>query len=234
MQEIFPPLLIKKPSGPTSFDIIHKIRKITKIKKIGHTGTLDPLASGLLIVLIGKATKKQAEFQNLDKEYIVEITFGSTTDTYDSQGKVTNQIENEKLLNLTEEKIKETLLTFQGKQDQTVPPFSAVKVNGRRLYKQARREKIDPKTLPKRTITVFEIELLSFQKGNLKKPPVAKIQIHCSKGTYIRSLAHDLGQKLEMGAHISGLTRTKIGRYKLENAITIEKLQQHWKKELSK
>lgn len=224
MQQDFKPLLINKPAGITSFDVIHKLRKITGIRKIGHTGTLDPLASGLLITLLGKDTKKQAELQGFDKEYIAEITFGIETTTYDREGKIikedTRYKEDTKILINTE--IEETLKTFLGKQEQTVPPFSAVKIKGQRLYKQARNNNIDLKTLPKRTIEIFSIDLLSLETDQDMDYPVASIKVHCSKGTYIRSLAYDLGKKIGSGAYLSNLVRTKIGPYSLEDAVTLE------------
>lgn len=226
----FPSLLIHKSMGSTSFDIIRQIRQITGVKKIGHAGTLDPLATGLLIVLIGKETKKQKEFQGLNKEYIVEATFGLKTNTYDAEGKIVHTCEHYKLTEITRQKVLKTLKTFIGTQKQTVPPFSAVKIKGQKLYEKARRGKIDLKTLPKRKITIYTIELLEFKKSRVKDLPKAKIRVSCSKGTYIRSLIHDLGRKLGCDAYVSALTRTKIGNYRLEEAITVEEFRRKWKK----
>ena len=220
--------LIYKPSGPTSFDIIYKLRKITGIKKIGHSGTLDPLAEGLLIVFIGKARKKQAEFQGLDKEYLAEAVFGTETDTYDRKGKIMKQLPISKI-QISKQEVANTLRGFVGQITQTAPPFSAIKVKGQRLYKKARKGQIDFDKLPKRKITIYETELLKFEKAALKTPPKAQIRIYCSKGTYIRSLIHDLGQKLGCGAYVSALKRTKIGDYLVENALTVEEFQQKWR-----
>ena len=237
-QDNYLPLLIHKPVGPTSFDIISSLRKITGIKKIGHAGTLDPLAKGLLIVLLGKTCKKQDEFMGLPKEYIVEATFGAETDTYDREGIIVHRCEHDKLRLLNKNKISEMLVGFVGQQEQTVPPFSAIKVNGQRLYKKARKGNIDFKNLPKRKINSFEIELLEFVDTHLSTDkagcnaslqiPTAKIRVFCSKGTYVRSLVHDLGQKLGCSAYVSALIRTKIGKYRLEEAITVEEFKKRW------
>ena len=165
----------------------------------------------------------------LDKEYVVEGTFGKTTDTYDSEGQTVQKCEQSMLSTLNNDLIHTQLKTFLGKQIQTVPAYSAIKVHGQKLYSQARQGTINLTTLPKREIFIREIELLEFQKTTDTTPPKAKIRVSCSKGTYIRSLVHDLGQKLGTGAYVSSLIRTRIGNYDVENALTVEEFERKWK-----
>lgn len=221
------PILIYKPAGPTSFDIISQIRKITGIRKIGHAGTLDPLAEGLMIILIGPMCKKQDELQGLDKKYTVEAVLGITTTTYDAEGDIVHQVEHSRLNRITAQKIKAVLETFIGKQKQTVPAFSAVKVKGQKLCDKARKGLIDPTTLPKREINIYQVKLSEFKETrcNASLRPRITLQVSCSKGTYIRSLIHDLGQKLGVGAYVTKLIRTQVGKYKVEEAMTIEEFE---------
>jgi tRNA pseudouridine55 synthase len=228
-QPYYPPVLIHKPSGPTSFDIVASLRKITGIRKIGHTGTLDPLASGLLILLLGTERKKQDTYQGLPKEYLVTATLGATTTTYDSEGENVQTCEQGKLLSVTKEITEKAIKGFLGKQLQTVPAFSAIKVKGKRLYEEARKGKIDLKSLPQREITIHEIEMADFEHATATTPPTVSLRISCSKGTYIRSLIHDLGQKLGCGAYVSALVRTKIGVFSLENALSMEEFEKKWR-----
>lgn len=211
-------LLVSKPQGPTSHDIVEEIRKKYPGEKVGHAGTLDPMATGLLIILIGGATKKQAEFMGLEKEYKIEITFGKETDTYDAEGKVISKVSRKELEDLTEERVKEALKNFRGEIEQTVPPYSAVKVGGKKLYELARKGRLDKTKLPKRRVQIKEIEFLNFERLGSSSPPRANLRIVCSKGTYMRSLAHDLGKQLGIGGYLSKITRTRIGSYKLEQA----------------
>ncbi|AFM03621.1 tRNA pseudouridine 55 synthase [Bernardetia litoralis DSM 6794] len=221
-------ILIDKPLTWTSFDVVNKIRytikkyEQKKKVKVGHAGTLDPLATGLLILCSGKMTKQIEDFQGQEKEYIAKITFGFTTASYDLESDLENQKD---VSALTLEKIETALKDFQGEIDQVPPIFSAVQVNGKRAYKSARQgEKIELKA---RKVTISELEILD---SNLSEnEAVISLRIVCSKGTYIRSLAHDLGQKLETGAHLSGLQRTKIGEFKIEDAQSIEQFLEEWK-----
>ena len=213
-------LLIDKPFKWTSFDIINKIRILLryhlgiKKSKVGHAGTLDPLATGLMIVCIGKMTKKIEYFTGLDKEYVAEITFGGTTPSYDLETNIEQTFDYE---HINSEKINIALKQFLGKQMQTPPLFSAIRIDGKRAYEHARKG--DDIELNQREITFNELELLEY------KSPVAKIRINCSKGTYIRSFANDLGKKLQSGAFLSALNRTFIGDFSLKDALTIEQFE---------
>ncbi len=221
-------LLINKPKGPTSFDVVARIRRMTDAKKVGHAGTLDPLASGLLIVLVGPATKKQAEFMGLDKEYLAEITFGRETETYDAEGKIIGE-NREASEKLTGDKVTEALKLFEGEIAQTVPAYSAVKVKGKKLYNLSRQGHIGSIILPHRIVTIYKIDLLQFIKSTPLDLPRAVIKVTCSKGTYIRSLASDLGKKLGCGAYLSELTRTRIGPYSLDSSLSIEEFTQSFR-----
>ena len=205
-------ILINKPKGPTSHDIVDKLRKITKIRKIGHAGTLDPLASGLMILAIGrKATKRISQFVKLDKEYIAKIKLGADTDTYDQEGKI---IKEYNVKDLEKKQIKKVLKKFKGQQEQLPPMYSAKKIKGKKLYELARKgEDIERK--PSK-IEIYKIKLLSYNYPDLE------IKIHCSSGTYIRSLAYDIGQELKSGAYLQELKRTKINKFKLKKAINLQ------------
>jgi tRNA pseudouridine55 synthase len=205
-------ILINKPKGPTSHAMINKLRKITGIKKIGHAGTLDPFASGLLIVAIGReATKKINQFVKLNKEYVADVRLGATSDTYDRTGKIVVN-ENCHITNL--EEIKKVLLSFIGEQEQIPPMFSAKKVNGRKLYDLARKG-IEIARKPS-LIKIYNIELIKYRWPDLK------IKIKCSSGTYIRSIAFDLGEKMRCGAYLEELERTAIGNFELDKANNID------------
>jgi len=213
-------ILIDKPLFWSSFDVVNKIRILLKhhlgIKKIkvGHAGTLDPLASGLMIVCTGKMTKKIDFFTCLDKEYIAEITFGGTTPSFDLETEVSQKFEYK---HITEENIIEALKEFSGKQLQTPPLFSAIRIDGKRAYQHARQG--DNISLKQREITFNSLEVLEYIS------PVAKIKINCSKGTYIRSFADDLGKKLKSGAYLSALKRTKTDNFSLKDAFTIKQFE---------
>jgi len=210
-------LLVNKPLDWTSFDVVKKIRGIIKKKydlkkiKVGHAGTLDPKASGLLIICTGKQTKKMKIFESLDKKYIGVMKMGFTTASFDSE---TEENDKKPYRDISIEDIKKTFLDFVGPQDQKPPVFSAIKVKGERLYKKARRGDIDFE-LKSRKIVIKKLNILDI------KLPLVKFEVECSKGTYIRSLAHDIGQKLLCGAYLSQLKRTAIGDFKLEKAIEI-------------
>ena len=203
-------ILINKDLNWTSFDVVAKLRNLTKIKKIGHAGTLDPLASGLLIVCLGKFTKKINEFQDLGKEYLAGVKFGATTKTDDSEA----DEENIKEVNFTKEDLEKSIGKYIGEIEQIPPMFSAKKVNGQRLYQLARKD-IEIELKPS-LVKIDKIDLVSFES------PKAELLVSCSKGTYIRALARDLGKDLGTGGYLYKLIRTKIGDYSYEDAVRIE------------
>ncbi len=206
---------IDKPKGMTSHDVVSRLRKITKIKQIGHTGTLDPFATGVLPVCIGKATRL-IEYLQDDKEYIAEVQFGKNTDTYDLDGQVTDVFD----VKISEEDLVNVLPKFRGEISQLPPIYSAIKVNGKKLYDYARKgEEVE---IQPRKVTITKLELLSFDKEN----QLAQIVVGCSKGTYIRSLAYDIGKELNCGAYLSALKRTKAGKFVIENSISLENLKE--------
>jgi len=217
-------LIIDKPKGFTSYDVVARAGRLFPEQKVGHAGTLDPLATGILIILIGRATKRQSEFMNLDKEYLAEIVLGMATDTYDAEGKIIGAASTKQLKPLNREKILLALKSFQGKITQTVPPYSAVKVRGHRLYQLARQGKIDLSTLPKRTIEIRDLKLIAFQPLTRSFLPRLKLKIICSKGTYIRSLTFDLGKELKVGAYLLNLKRSRVGPFTLKNAAKLANL----------
>jgi tRNA pseudouridine55 synthase len=203
-------ILVDKDLQWTSFDVIAKLRNLFKIKKIGHAGTLDPLASGLLIICCGKFTKKINEYQGLDKTYIAKIKIGATTETDDSE-KPEQNIKD--ISFVTDDDIKSACRAFEGKILQIPPKYSAKKVKGQRLYKLARKGmdvEIKPVEVEVHYIKILKIDL-----------PFIDVEIKCSKGTYIRSLARDIGEKLGTGAYLASLRRTAIGDYNVENALTV-------------
>ncbi len=203
-------VLIDKPAGITTFDIIRKLRKTLNVKKMGHAGVLDKMATGLVVIALGKSTKLLSIFENGYKVYEAEFTFGLTTDTYDMCGtiidkKEIDEVERDKLLNVVEK--------FTGEIEQAPPSYSNVKINGKRLYKYAlRKENIE---IPKRKVRIFDFELLSIKKNK------AKFKIKCSKGTYIRSLAHDIGKEIGYGGIVTNLRRTEIYPFKVTEASTL-------------
>jgi len=206
-------LLIDKPLDWTSFDVVNKIRYafnrhlgIKKIK-VGHAGTLDPLATGLVIICTGKATKQINTFQEQEKEYISTFRLGATTPSFDLETAINESFPYE---HISESEVLDTCLHFTGKIDQVPPLFSAKFIDGKRAYEFARAGK-EMELKPNR-IEIYEIELLSFDL------PDIRLRIRCSKGTYIRALARDFGEKLGSGAHITELRRTRIGSYRVENA----------------
>lgn len=218
-------LLIDKPKDWTSFDVVAKIRNAARVKygkkmKVGHTGTLDPFATGLLIILVGQATKKQDEFMKLDKEYEATIKLGYTSTTGDPEGEITAchsefiSESGEILKQVQNVEIKKILNKFTGEIEQTPHSFSAIKINGKRAYQLAREGqevKIEP-----RKVTIYELEILKFEFSELT------VRVKCSSGTYIRSLAEDIGKELGCGAYLTELRRTKIGKYNIEDAKTVQ------------
>ena len=209
-------VLINKPANCTSHDIVYKIRKITN-EKVGHTGTLDPMAKGVLPILIGKATKCSAYLINHNKTYRVELQLGIQTDTADSEGKIVKKEEvQEKLLN--KQHVINTLEMMLGKQDQTPPIYSAIKIEGKKLYEYARKgQKIE---IPPRKIEIYSIELNNIDE--IKKS--IEFTVSCSKGTYIRSLCEDIAKKLGTVGFMSDLTRLKVGEFSIQKSISLEKI----------
>ena len=213
-------LLIDKPLEWTSFDVIRKIRNLIKIKKVGHAGTLDPLATGLLIVCTGKFTKKINEYMSLEKEYTGRITLGAVTPTYDLESA---PIDFKSTQDITEDLIKETTQKFTGEILQTPPIHSAIKQKGKPVYLMARKG-IEV-VLEPRKITIKKFEITSFEM------PVVSFKVVCTTGTYIRSLANDFGAELGCGGYLSGLRRTRIGNFKVEDAMSMEEFASSFEKE---
>jgi tRNA pseudouridine55 synthase len=209
--------LIDKPLEWTSYDVIRKLRKIINLKKIGHAGTLDPLATGLLIVCTGKFTKKINEYMSQEKEYTGTITLGAVTPTYDRESE---PVEIKSVEGITEEMIKEKTKEFTGEILQTPPIHSAIKQKGKPVYLLARKG-IDV-VLEPRKITIKEFEITKCAM------PVLSFKVVCSTGTYIRSLANDFGLALGCGGYLSELRRTRIGNFKVEDAITMEEFQEQF------
>ncbi|MFY7965588.1 MAG: tRNA pseudouridine(55) synthase TruB [Chitinophagaceae bacterium] len=212
-------LLINKPLHWTSFDAVRKIRYLVRIPKVGHAGTLDPLASGLLIICTGKFTKKINEYMGMEKEYTGTITIGSTTPTYDLEGEPENIKD---VSHITPEKILETTKQFIGNILQMPPQHSAIKKDGKRLYESARQGievKVDP-----RPVNIKEFSITNIDGA------VLSFKVVCGTGTYIRSLANDFGAALGVGGHLSKLCRTRIGNFNLEDAITPEEFEEALKK----
>ena len=206
-------LNIYKPKGLTSHDVVARLRKITKVRQIGHTGTLDPFATGVLPICIGKATRL-IEYLDDDKEYLATVQFGKNTATYDLEGEITATFDKK----VTEEDVKNALKDFEGEISQIPPIYSAIKVNGKKLYDYARQGQ-DIEIKP-RKVTISKIELKEFDKTSQS----AKITVACSKGTYIRSIAYDLGAKLGCGGYLTALERTKAGKFQVNTTIKLEDL----------
>lgn len=204
-------LLINKPLGWTSFDVVNKLRYRLKIKKIGHAGTLDPLATGLLIICTGKMTKQIDTFMGQEKEYTGTFVIGQTTPSHDLETEVSQAAD---ISAVTEAAIRDAARSLTGKIAQLPPAHSAIKIDGKRAYKLARQGK--DVALKPREVEVSEFEITSVML------PVVNFRVVCSKGTYIRSLARDLGEKLGVGAYLSQLCRTRIGQFKLEDAVSID------------
>lgn len=206
-------LLIDKPLGCTSFDVIRKLRRVCGFKKIGHAGTLDPFATGLLVILLGKATRCSQRLMCGRKTYEGTIRLGVETSTYDREGEV---VSTTSVDGLTDEAIQTTLKTFLGDQYQDPPMFSAKKINGVPLYQLARKGQTVERV--PNFITIFQCELLRYAA------PDAVVKVCCSKGTYIRSLAHDLGEKLGVGGHLLELRRLQSGSFSVEQAVPLQSI----------
>lgn len=209
-------LVVDKPVGMTSHDVVQVIRRGTGIRRAGHTGTLDPRASGVLVVLIGPAVRLSEYVSASDKRYQATIQLGSSTDTYDSEGTITGNTTS--VDGITEEQFLEILESFEGDIQQVPPPYSAVKVKGKKAYEMAREgEEVE---LEARDIKVYTLDLLEWA------PPEVVIDVYCSSGTYVRSLANDLGKELGVGAHLIGLRRTRSGRFTLRDAVPLRRLKE--------
>ncbi len=223
-------LLIDKPQGITSHDVVYQVRRVTGVKKVGHAGTLDPLATGLLIVLVGKAATKQSnQLIGLDKCYEINMDLGYATDSLDTDGQITEKLSlNDNLLQtLDSEKIVTTISGFEKTYSQTVPLFSAVKVDGRKMYKlgyKARHENKQQKvTLPKRTVTIYSITDIKVNRTEDSYPHVSFIA-HVSSGTYTRSLVRDIGKALNIPATQTALRRLSIGPFSVNKSIRLNEV----------
>ncbi|MBQ3530680.1 MAG: tRNA pseudouridine(55) synthase TruB [Oscillospiraceae bacterium] len=212
-------LPVKKPAGFTSFDVIGKLRGVVKTRKIGHSGTLDPMATGVLPLFFGGATKCCDLLPNEDKRYVADIKFGIVTDTQDTSGRVLKESESR----VTEGEFAEVMSGFIGKQMQTPPMFSAVKINGRPLYDLAREGKVVERA--QKEIEVYDIKLLEFDEH----AQTARIEVSCGKGTFIRTLINDMGEKLGCGASMSALERTMAAGFELSECFTISEIEEMMK-----
>jgi len=209
-------ILVDKPQDHTSHRVVLQIRTFLKIRKVGHYGTLDPLATGLVLVAVGKATRLFPFFSKMDKTYSGKIRLGYATDTYDSTG-IPSSKESESYP--SERHLQEAIREFQGEFEQFPPPFSAKKFKGKPLYSLVRQRK--EFELRSSRVTVHEFRLVSYE------PPSLSFEVRCSSGTYIRSLAHDLGQRLGCGAHLTQLIRTAVGNFKIEDGFTLEMIREY-------
>ena len=212
-------LVVDKPVGMTSHQVVQIIRRGTGIRRAGHTGTLDPRASGVLVVLIGPSVRLSEWVSASDKRYMATIRLGASTDTYDAEGRTTTTAPWEEI---TEEEFEQILQKFVGEIEQVPPPYSAVRVKGKRAYDLARQGK--EVELKPRKIKVYSLELLEWA------PPEVVVDVHCSSGTYVRSLAHDIGKELGCGAHLVGLRRTQSGRFTLRDAVPLRRLEEAFRK----
>ena len=208
-------LSISKPPGPTSFDVVRRVRSLLGYKRVGHAGTLDPSASGVLVVLCGAATKWSSDFADLEKEYQATIRFGIETTTDDLAGQIVRE---SPIHDWEAERIRMALAEFEGDIWQAPPIVSAIKVGGERSYRRAWRG--ETRELSERRVSIYRIQLLGIEK------PKIEIQVLCGKGTYIRSLARDLGRRLGWGAALERLTRRAIGPYRLEYALSLDRISQ--------
>ncbi|MCX7988300.1 MAG: tRNA pseudouridine(55) synthase TruB [Thermodesulfovibrio sp.] len=206
-------IIFNKPQGITSQQAISEVKKVLKVKKVGHAGTLDPIATGILLICTNEATKITPFLMELEKEYVFKSQFGISTDTYDIEGKIIKITEN---FQLDRTKLEEILKKFTGEIMQIPPMYSAVKVEGKPLYKLARKG-IEIERKPKKVI-IHLINIESFE------PPFVTFRVVCSKGTYVRSLCNDIGEELGMGAHIVKLTRTRVGEFRIEDSVGLEEL----------
>jgi len=215
-------LLVDKPMGPTSHDVVHRIRRTFNIKKVGHGGTLDPMATGLLIILLGKGTKLSDRFMGSDKIYEGTLRLGAVTDSQDAQGEILSEADPS---HITEEQVREEMQNMVGDSMQMPPMVSAIKIKGVPLYKHARKGKTVERKA--RLIHLFQFKLLKFEM------PDAEFVVRCTKGTYVRTLCHDIGEKLGCGAHLARLRRTRSGKLDISDALTMEKIMKMNREELA-
>lgn len=219
MQKLNGIIVINKPKNYTSHDVVAKVKKILKLKKVGHTGTLDPNATGVLPLLLNSGTKLSKYLINHDKEYEVTLKLGIRTDTLDSEGKILEERKVDTAILENTENIKKVLNSFEGKQEQIPPIYSAIKVKGKKLYEYARSgEKVEVQA---RQIEIYNIEL---EKVNAKNEEIV-FKVECSKGTYIRSLCEDIATRLGTIGYMKELNRTRVGSFKIEDSITLEELE---------
>jgi tRNA pseudouridine55 synthase len=210
---VFGLIIVDKPVGPTSHKIVSLVRRGTGVSKVGHAGTLDPRASGVLVLCLGPATRLSEYLSTSSKRYEAVVRFGATTQTYDAEGPVVRRSENVPKL----EDIQNVIPEFRGEIEQVPPPYSAIKVKGEKAYKLARSGKevdLDP-----RNVTIHHLQVIKYD------PPDLVLDIECTAGTYIRSLAHDLGERISTGAHLANLRRTKAGPFSLDDAVPLPKLE---------
>ena len=218
-------LLVDKPEGPTSHDVVNWARRSLRVRRIGHTGTLDPFASGLLVLLVGPVTRLAEYLSALPKKYEARARLGIRTDTHDAQGKIVDVAD--PLVQPPRDRIEAELATFEGRGQQVPPQFSAKKVEGERMYRRARRG--ETLELPPVDVEIFEIQLTEYS------PPEIVFTMACSSGTYVRALARDLGDRLGVGAHLTGLRRTSVGAFSVDRAVSASLLREglspdpsHW------
>ncbi|HIT85585.1 MAG TPA: tRNA pseudouridine(55) synthase TruB [Candidatus Ornithomonoglobus intestinigallinarum] len=209
-------LIVNKPVGLTSHDVVNVVRRMTHLTKVGHAGTLDPIATGVLPVCIGVATKITGMLQDADKVYRAELVLGMTTDTYDCEGEVLTECE----VTCTKKQIIDTILDFQGEQEQIPPMYSAIKQNGKKLYELA-RQGVEVARKP-RKINISAISVLNIDMENY----TVEIEVECSKGTYIRTLCHDIGLKLGVGAYMNKLERVKSYSFTIDNSYTLQEVRE--------
>jgi len=208
-------LVIDKPSGPTSHDMVAKVRRATGVKRVGHAGTLDPLATGVIVIGVGRATRLLRYVQDSHKQYVATVRFGIATDSLDADGREVWR----QPMPVTEEQVASALSSFRGSIEQTPPMVSAIQIGGRRLHEMARAgEEVERQPRP---VEVYSIELVAFEAGDF---PLATIAVECSKGTYVRVLADDIAGVLGGRAHLEGLRRTRVGSFGLDLALTLKDL----------
>lgn len=206
---------LHKPAGPTSHDMVDQVRRLLYVRRVGHGGTLDPLAEGVLPIGVGQATRLLSFWQESGKAYRAEVVLGISTTTYDAEGEVTAR---HPVPALTRADLDTALAPFRGEIEQIPPPFSAIRRGGQRFYQRARAgELVSP---PARQVRIVRLELLDWS------PPVLTIEVECGSGTYVRSLAHDLGERLGCGGHLQALVRTRVGSFSLEEAVSLQTLSQ--------
>lgn len=209
-------VLIDKPAGMTSHDVVDAVRKIAKTRRVGHAGTLDPFATGLLILGLNRATKKLGDLVGLHKEYVATARLGETSTTDDPEGKISRTTTNNPRPTIKD--IETAVKAFLGTYTQTAPAYSAKKVGGKKLYELARKGKADEVERPTKDVTIHEIEILSYEW------PELTFRVRCSSGTYIRALTRDIGKTLEIGAYLTNLRRTHIGSFHIEDAVALSDL----------